>query len=135
MDKKLLRCLLVLAATLIGAAGLIGCDDEAGWNHPNRQRYPAPPTEQDDSMSLEELQQSWKKRDRLADSNQKAQNSRVAESQAAVRESLGRAIENLGRALQAALEQAAEASPDNRQPAVGGGPLPEAHNQDDSPEM
>ncbi|QDG50431.1 hypothetical protein FIV42_06695 [Persicimonas caeni] len=114
---------LVAAITaLIAGGGLCGCDDENPWEHPNRQRYPAPPTEGKESKSVAELEREW----RLEDQMQAAEQAESAQGQTATQNTLQQATEYLQQAFEAALGTVnppqGEATEDA---AVGGGPPPE----------
>lgn len=106
-----------LATLLMAVSGGWGCDGESQWEHPNRERYPAPPAEDGLVMSLEELQQEWAHEDRRA---------RQMETPTRQRRStwttLDLAVHHLRRAVDAAIEQTRRPAQSTEGEPVGGGP-------------
>ncbi len=119
------RWLLFLLAVVIGGGGLLGCDEEVGWEHPNRERHAAPPPERTASKSLEELQREWRREDRMQSSPQHSK-----EAQAATSNTLQQATQYLQQALEAALSLINPSQFEEGQRAIGGGPLPQPDESD-----
>lgn len=118
--RRMIVSLLTITVFGVGG-GLFGCDDDTPWEHPNRQRFPAPPTEEDQSKSVEELEREWARQDRLQEMNP----SEPLEAQAATRNTLRQATDYLQQALETALGSISGPSLDTTEPeAVGGGPAP-----------
>lgn len=111
-----------LATLLLAVGGGWGCEGESKWDHPNRQRYPAPPADDRLVLSLEELQQEWAEEDRRA-----RQMAAPTPARRSTWTTLDLAIHHLRRAVDVAVEEAKRAtqpSPGrlNEGERVGGGP-------------
>jgi hypothetical protein len=114
-----------MLASLIGVGVVAGCGGEASWEHPNRQRYAAPPEQTDDTMSIEELQRVWKQQDQQR--VQKQVQRQAANAQSIKRNVLEMAMEYLTGALGAAVNHAGgDPTTTDEQKALGGGPPPGA---------
>ncbi len=106
-----------LATLLLALSGGWGCNGESQWDHPNRERYPAPPAEDGLVMSLEELQQQWAREDR-----------RARQLEAATRQrrstwtTLDLAIHHLRRAVDVAVTQTRRSAQPTDPAPIGGGP-------------
>lgn len=97
---------------------MIGCNGENKWDHPNRERYPAPPPEEHPTTSLEELERIWAEQDA-----QEQRAAGVEQQEDAPRGGVDLAAHQIRQALEAAMEtlDGGEAPP-GAQPPVGGGP-------------
>lgn len=124
----LTRWLYRLAGTgafLALSCGLLGCEDNNKWTHPNRDRYPAPPettsTEQD---SIDELEQAWQER-------ASGEDGRARTNRAGSQAELPAAFEAARTRLKGAVERALERIESPPAPAVGGGPASTNTGEDD----
>jgi hypothetical protein len=147
---------LVLAALfatgIVVATGIVGCEGDDDWEHPNRQRYAAPPEPTHDSMSVEELERTWRERDKQMalqaqpqqvqpqqvqpqqvqpqpdqlSQNQLSQDQRQQEGQETTREMLDVALGYVEGALEALISNSGSlpstSQSAGQQDAVGGGP-------------
>ncbi|MFW5968220.1 MAG: hypothetical protein ACOCV2_11910, partial [Persicimonas sp.] len=90
---------------LVGALVLGGCEDESVWDHPNRQKNPAPPTaEQEERASVEELEERWARQDALEERRRQQAERREADQTAATIVDL--VADRLDEALRVAGEEA-----------------------------
>lgn len=69
--------LAIVAVLAIAAAVCVGCEDETQWQHPNRERNPAPPEEDDESASVEELEERWARQDAAGEEREPDEEARM----------------------------------------------------------
>ncbi|MFP4599952.1 MAG: hypothetical protein ACLFVJ_16970 [Persicimonas sp.] len=106
-----------LATLLLAMGGGWGCEEESKWDHPNRERYPAPPADDELVTSLEDLQREWAQEDRRA-----RQMAAPTPQRRSTWTALDLAIHRLRRAFDAAVEETRRSTRPTEDEPVGGGP-------------
>lgn len=112
--------IISVGVALIGGLALGGCEDQSAWDHPNRQKNPAPPThEQEERASVEQLEERWARQDALEERREERAERREAEQTAGTIVDL--VADRLDEAVRVASEESERPSL-RRDFPVGGGP-------------
>lgn len=134
-----IRVMYLLGMTVVSlglGASLLGCDSDDDWDDPNRERYAAPPPEDDQVLTLEELERKWREEDSL-DEAQRQEDRRLQrranQIETSTQAAFASAFAYIEQAFELALSEFGQPVRTHEQPApsgpaVGGGPPDHSSN-------